>query len=133
MKIGTAISRVATPIAGVFGADCYDPITRDLRPGSPCYEVRNRLDSAHTLHDVASAIFDRFWSKSKKGNNPMEETVEELEWLLQVAVTAPDIKTAMDRLANGKVLSINPRPQVQFGGGQVQRISPAGQVIRSGS
>jgi hypothetical protein len=132
MKLGSLISSVATPIAGLVGADCYDPETHDLRPDSPCAKARRRLDEARTLHDFSSAIFDRFWSKNKKGDKMTEEQVE---WKIDIAIKTNDIvaaqvalKKSLDELG-GEILAVNPRSRVQFGGGPVARPSQTGQVI----
>lgn len=63
MKIGTAISKVATPIAGVLGLDCYDPFTRDLRPESPCARSRQALDEGRWIEGFVVTTFERFWSR----------------------------------------------------------------------
>lgn len=100
LKIGSAISKIATPIAGVFGADCYDPVTRDLRPESPCAKARDRLDSARNVREFTNAIYDRFWSKNTKEEKPMQFIVTK-----QIAVEAETPEKAAT--AEGETISIN--------------------------
>lgn len=133
MKIGTTISKFVTPIAGAFGADCYDPVTRDLKPESPCGNARTGLDNARTLKDFGQVIFDRFWSNSTKGDK-MADTVEKGNYILVVLVEADDAVEAVAKKNEGKVLAVNPqqaKPQVQFGGGQ-PGATGVGQVITRG-
>lgn len=136
MKIGTLISTFATPIAGVLGADCYDPITKDLKPDSPCGKTRARLDAAQNPKEFASAIFDRFRSNKQKGDNMAEET-EKGNYLLVVVVQAADAVEALQKKNEGKVLAVNPqpvRPNVQTGPGNVAQPSKTGQtIIRGGA
>lgn len=134
------ISKVATPIAGMLGSDCYDPVTRDLKPNSPCGQTRTRLDGAQTLRDYGSAIFDRFWSSNKKGDKMTDELQtqdEEVDYMITVAVKAVDSKQALERLGQGKILAINPRPQPRpmqagTGTGAVGQTVATGQPISQG-
>ena len=67
MQIGSVISAVATPVSGVLGMDCYDPVTQDLRPTSMCAQTRDRLNSAKTFAEFASAVLDRIRNKQQTG------------------------------------------------------------------
>lgn len=68
MKVGDAISHVATPIAGALGLDCYDSKTRDLKPESPCAQRRKMLNEGR----YADAFFDVFWPQPKEKNNAVD-------------------------------------------------------------
>src|SRR5712664_1748565 len=107
MKIGTAISKIATPIAGALGADCYDPKTRDLKPDSPCAKARKQADEARNVRELGYVFYDRFFKR--KGGTRMEN--EDIDYILQIGVTAKDAPSALSNKDQWKVISINPRPQ----------------------
>lgn len=135
MKLGTTISNWATPAAGWLGMDCYDPLTGDLKPWSRCAQTRDRLDSAKTPSEFASAIFDRFWSNKTEGDNMAEEETKTKKYLIVVLVETArlsDIDTkAVEAASKGEVIAVNPqqeRPATQMGGGRMAM--PAQQVTR---
>lgn len=134
MKLGTAFSKLATPMAGLMGLDCYDPLTGDLKPDSPCAKTRTRLDAAKNPKEFASAIFDRFRSNKTKGDK-MKEGEEKSYYTLVVLVEAEDAVEALQKKNEGKVLAVNPqqqKPAVQFGGGNA-RPAPTGQTMTRGA
>lgn len=55
MKLGDAISTVATPIAGALGMDCVDE-QGQLKPGSNCGKRRA------SVNNWGDAVWDFFWS-----------------------------------------------------------------------
>lgn len=59
MKLGDAISSVATPIAGALGMDCVDE-QGQLRPESNC---GRRKQWANNLGD---AVWDFLWESEQK-------------------------------------------------------------------
>jgi hypothetical protein len=113
---------VATPIARVLHMDCVDPQTQQLRPESGCN--KSRL----WWNDFSDAVYDRFWKKPIINNgeymaDEQQQVEEQIDWILAVSVTAPDIVSAIQSVASGKILSVNPRivrppaqpvPPVQF-------------------
>jgi hypothetical protein len=60
MKLGDAISKVATPIASALNMPCVDPITQQLRPESGCAQ---RRDAINQWHDY---FFNRAAAKQTK-------------------------------------------------------------------
>lgn len=59
MKLGDAISTVATPIAGALGMDCVDQETGQLKPESQCAKRKAKIN------DYSDAIWDFLWPSSK--------------------------------------------------------------------
>jgi hypothetical protein len=122
--LGDKIERVARPIAKtidyIFGTD--------IQGCKGCEQMRDDLNAGMSFTE---AVYDRFWRSSKKqtGDSKMTDEIEEqlIEYQLIVAVMATDIKDALDKMPTGKVISVNPRPQGQFGAGG--RVSPGGQTI----
>jgi hypothetical protein len=110
MKLGTAISYIATPVAGALGLDCYDQITRDLKPESPCAKARASLDIAKTPQEFATAIFDRLRSNKPKGDQMSEET-ETQYYTIVLQVEALDAVEALQKKDSGKVLAVTPQQQ----------------------
>lgn len=104
MKLGTAISRVATPIAGVFGMDCYDPATRALRPESRCGKTAQALDDRRWRDALVTRfpIFEQFWSM--KGGNTMKE------YGVQCVVKAESLKELEEKLSGIEILAVQVRP-----------------------
>ena len=99
MKLGDAISSVATPIARAIGAPCIDPATKQLLEDSPCNKAKNRLNAGEPLFSV---LWDRFFEQREKG--------EKMKYILQVEVEADDLTDAMAKWKGGSVLAGNPRP-----------------------
>jgi len=99
MKLGDAISSVATPIARAIGADCIDPGTQQLRPESACAKARKRLNNGEPFLTV---MYDRFFEQRTKG--------EKVKYILQVEVEADDLLDAISKKNDGKVIAGNPRP-----------------------
>ena len=58
MKLGDAISTIATPIAKAVGADCIDKETGQLKPESGCAKRRQKLN------DFSDSVYDVFWPNS---------------------------------------------------------------------
>lgn len=63
MKLGNAISTVATPIARALHLPCIDPETNQLRPESGCAKRRD------ALNQFSDTLYDVFWTTKEKGNN----------------------------------------------------------------
>jgi hypothetical protein len=99
MKLGDALSIVATPIARAIGADCIDPETQQLRPESNCAKAKQRLNNGEPFFTV---MYDRFFEQRTKG--------EKVKYILQVEVEADDLADAMSKRSEGKVIAGNPRP-----------------------
>ncbi len=95
VKPGDAIAKVATPIARSLGLPCIDPQTNQLRPESGCGKRRA------WLNNFGDSVYDYLF---KKNGGPMT-------FVIQVTVEAENAKEAMDKISEGQVLSINPRPQ----------------------
>lgn len=72
MKLGDAISTVATPIARAIHSDCIDPDTKQLRPESRCAKAKQSLNEGR----YADAFYDRFWP-TKRNKNKMHFIVTE--------------------------------------------------------
>jgi len=62
MKLGDAISTVATPIAGALGMDCVDD-QGQLKPESKCGQ---RKDSINKFGD---AVYDFLWPNTTREEN----------------------------------------------------------------
>ena len=60
MKLGDAISTVATPIAGALGMDCVDQETGQLKPESKCGQ---RKQWANNLGDE---VWDFLWPNTTR-------------------------------------------------------------------
>jgi len=58
MKLGDAISTVATPIAGALGMDCVDE-QGQLKPESFCAKRKAKVN------DYSDAVWDFLWPSSK--------------------------------------------------------------------
>ena len=97
--VGDTISTFATPIARVFGADCIDTETRELREDSPCWKAKNRLNNGDPL---LSVLYDRFFQQRTKG--------EKVKFIIQSEIEADDVIQALAKKNDATVLSINPRP-----------------------
>lgn len=61
-KLGTLISKVATPIARTVGSKCVDKKTGELKPKSTCAKVRDHLDAGR----YKDAFYDRFFDRARK-------------------------------------------------------------------
>ena len=108
MRIGDAISTVATPIAQALNLPCIDPETKQLRPESTCNQIREKANQGR----YADAFYQFVFRKPRQqtnGNTPMEE--EKLHYLIQIDVEAENAVEALAKKNDGKVISINPKPQ----------------------
>ena len=115
MKLGDAISSVATPFARAFGADCIDPETNDLRPESGCAKARDRLNRGEPLFSV---MYDRFFEQRTKG--------EKVKYILSIEIEAEDLAEAIGKKNEWKILAGNPRS-----GQQLQQSQPTHPVQQS--
>lgn len=106
LKLGDAVSFVATPIARALHLDCIDPETNDLRAESPCAKAKQQLNMGVPLWSV---FYDRFFSSN---NNNEKETMEtnKIQFVITVAVEAESVEEALQKKNEGKTLSVNPRP-----------------------
>jgi len=108
MKLGDAISSVATPIARALRLPCIDPETNQLRPESRCNQARVALNEGR----YADALYDRFWTQSKNQNRrePMQFVITK-----QIAVEAETAEEALSKVNEGKTISmsVSQRPQQQ--------------------
>ena len=96
MKVGTAISKVATPIAAALRMDCVDPVTRQLRPGTPCAQARDALDRAVTPRDYGNALFDRFFRKTKTmETKEQEQKLQHFVIVKQIGILAESPEKAI--------------------------------------
>lgn len=102
MKIGTAISYVATPIAGAFGLPCVDPVTRGLRPDSTCAKVRNDLDAGRWR----DAFYDFIWRKN--GTEVTETTNMDKDWIIihQMGVVAATPAEAIGKMNEAETIAV---------------------------
>ena len=98
MKLGDAISSVATPVGRMLKMDCIDPETNKLRPESGCAKARDRMNNGEAFLTV---MFDRFFEQRTKG--------EKVKYILQVEVEADDLPEAIAKKNEGKVIAGNPR------------------------
>ncbi len=119
MKLGDAISTVATPIARALKMDCIDPETQQLRPESGCAKMRNNLNSGMSVQD---AIYQRWFTAKQRG--------EKMKYQITVVVDAEKTSEAVLKGESiGDVLSAQVKP-VQM----PQQQRPAGvipaQVVR---
>ncbi len=100
MKLGDAISAVATPIARALSLPCIDPETQQLRPESGCSKRKDMLNQGRYI----DAVYNLFWSTNNK-----KET--DMQFIIQIAVEAESVEEALQKKAEGKTLSVIPRPQ----------------------
>jgi hypothetical protein len=101
MKIGTAISHVATPIARALNMPCIDPVTHNLRPDSTCAKVAGHLDA----HRWGDALYDFIW----RDNTKEEITTMEKDWLIiqHSGVKAKTWQEAMSKVVEAEVISVS--------------------------
>ncbi len=102
MKLGNAIATVATPIARALNLPCIDPETKQLRPESGCAKRKDMLNQGLYV----DAVYNLFWST----NNTKETN---MQFIIQIAVEAESVEEALQKKAEGKTLSVVPRPQPQ--------------------
>ncbi len=103
MRLGHAISTVATPIARVLKMPCIDPETNQLRPESGCAKMRDNLNAGMSMQD---AIYQRWFAAKQKG--------EKMKYQIVVIVEAEKASEAIIKAESiGEVLShqIRPTPQ----------------------
>jgi len=118
IKIGTAISQVATPFARVMHLDCIDPKTNDLKPDSPCAKVRDNLDAGNWR----SAIYDFIWRK--KTTTEEGDKSDMKDWIIihQLGVQAETYQEAMGMMKDAETISVTIQQR------QVMPTRPQGQV-----
>ncbi len=103
MKLGDAISTVATPIARALKMPCIDPETNQLRPESGCSKMRNNLNAGMSLQD---AIYERWFKAKQEG--------EKMKYQMIIVVEADKTSEAVIKGESiGDVLSIQARPTPQ--------------------
>ncbi len=108
MKLGDAISTVATPIARALKMPCVDPETGQLRPESGCAKMRSNLNAGMSVQDT---IYQRWFTAKQKG--------EKMEYQVVVVVNADKTSDAAAKAESiGRVYSVQERP--------VQQQRPAG-------
>src|SRR5215831_2381762 len=110
MKLGDAISSIATPIARALNLPCIDPETNQLRPESGCNQARIALNEGR----YADAFYDKFWPNARN-QNKKETTTMQFIITKQIAVEADTAEEAMSKISEGKTISmsVNQRPQPQ--------------------
>lgn len=108
IKFGTAISKVATPIAGALGMDCYDQTTHGLRPESPCAKTARALDERRWRDAFVTRfpIFEQFWSTQTITER--DSTMK--EYGVQCVVKAENLKELEEKLADIEILAVQVRP-----------------------
>ncbi len=103
MKLGDAISTVATPIARALNLPCIDPGTNQLRPESGCAKMRNNLNAGMSVQD---AIYQRWFAAKQQG--------EKMKYQITVIVDADKTSEAAAKAESiGEVISLQPRPTPQ--------------------
>lgn len=102
MKVGNAIATIATPIARALHLPCIDPETRQLRPESRCNKARLALNEGR----FADAFYDRFWPVNQQTNGG-----NQMQFIITIAVEAESVEEALQKKAEGKTMSVQPRPQ----------------------
>ncbi len=103
MKLGDAISTIATPIARALKMDCIDPETQQLRPESGCAKMRNNLNAGMSIQD---AIYQRWFVAKQQG--------DKMKYQIVVIVEADKASEAIIKAESiGEVIShqIRPTPQ----------------------
>ena len=102
MKIGTAISHVATPIARLFNMPCVDPVTQNLRPESTCAKVAGHLDAGRW----GDALYDFIWRKDDVKREETTTTMKEWVLIQQSGVQAETWQEAMSKLDEAEIISV---------------------------
>jgi hypothetical protein len=101
MKIGDAISTVATPIARALNLPCIDPATNQLRPESGCAKMRDNLNNGMAFTD---AIYQRWFVAKQQG--------EKMKYQMIVVIEAEKLSEAVSKGESlGEVLSVQVRPE----------------------
>ncbi len=105
MRLGNAISAVATPIARALNMPCIDPETNQLRPESGCAKMRDNLNAGMSAQD---AIYQRWFAAKQQG--------EKMKYQITVVVDAEKTSEAVVKAESiGEVLSVQARPPAQTG------------------
>ncbi len=103
MKLGNAISTIATPIARALKMDCIDPETNQLRPESGCAKMRANLNAGMSVQD---AIYQRWFAAKQQG--------EKMKYQITVVVDAEKPSEASAKAESiGEVLSVQVKPTPQ--------------------
>ena len=101
MKVGDAISKVATPIARALNMPCIGPITNQLRPESGCAKMRNNLNNGMTFTD---AIYQRWFAAKQQGGK--------MKYQMTVVIEAEKLSEAVLKGESiGEVLGVQARPE----------------------
>ena len=104
MRIGTAMSRVFTPVARVLNAPCVDSTTGNLRQDSTCAKVRDHLDAGRWKE----AAYDFIW-RNKTEELTMDEPETQLKNYIvvhQIGVVASSAKAALAAMDSGETMSL---------------------------
>jgi len=116
MKLGDAISTIATPIARALNLPCIDPETNQLRPESRCNKTRLALNEGR----YADAFYDRFWPSARNQNGK-----EKMQYIVtkQIAIEAESPEEAVVKAGDGQTISmsVSQRPQPAQ---QLQQVRP---------
>jgi hypothetical protein len=130
MKIGTAISNVATPVARWFNMPCVDPATNQLRPDSTCAKVRDDLDAGQWR----SALYDFIWRKGATETGERTNTMQQeaQEWIIvhQLGIIANSYLEAIQNMDKAETISVScqVRQQMPQGGMGMGGMRPMRQV-----
>ncbi len=100
MKLGDAVSTVATPIARALKMGCIDPETNQLRPESGCAKMRDNLNAGMSVQD---AIYQRWFAGKQQGGK--------MKYQVTVMVDAEKSSEAAAKGESiGDVIAIQARP-----------------------
>jgi hypothetical protein len=121
MKLGDAVSSIATPIARAMHKPCIDPATNDLRPDSPCAKRKEWLN---TLSDK---MYDVLWPKT---SNPEIPTMGKA-YVINKQIAIDDADSPEDAVAKmvageGSVIGFNVVLRVQTGSSGFHMTVPSG-------
>ncbi len=101
MKLGNAISTVATPIARALKMPCIDPETKQLRPESGCAKMRDNLNAGMSVQD---AIYQRWLAAKQQGGK--------MKYQMTIVVEGEKMSEVVSKgEALGEVLSVQARPE----------------------
>lgn len=101
---GDIASWVAQPVAQAVDA----AFGTRLKTCSGCQERKERWNN------FSEELVNHFWSNNKQGDSMAEEN-EKIEYLLQIAVMATDLKDASNQVTGGKIVAGAPAPKAKEG------------------
>jgi hypothetical protein len=108
MKLGDAVSKIATPIASALNLDCIDPATKILRADSPCAKRRDLLNR------FSDSLWDLFFPTTKGGK--MKQFMVQLMIAVEAEKAEEVLPKVMPKAGEIVGYSVNPRtPQPQQG------------------